>query len=73
MQIIVSEFITKNKGWTFQEVVEKSGLYDEIESHKHMLGVEPTRVYIIPMFMAISDKYEKPYYNNKNTMILSPC
>lgn len=73
MKIIINEFITKNKGWTLQETIERSHLYEEIESHKYMMGVEPKSVYIIPMFMATSEKYEKSYYNNKHTMILSPC
>jgi len=73
MKIIIDDFILNNKGWTFAETINKARVEGEIEYHKFIYGIEPTKIYIMPMFMALDDKYDKPYYNNKHTMILMPC
>ncbi|MFG6121156.1 hypothetical protein [Thalassobacillus sp. B23F22_16] len=73
MKIIIDDFILKNKGWSFQETMDNADVKGEIEYHRFSNGVEPTRIYILPTFMALSEKYDKPYYNNKYTMILMPC
>lgn len=73
MKITIDDFILKNKGWSFAKTIEEAGVEDEIEYHKSTYGIEPTKIYIMPYFIAMDEKYDKPYYNNKHTMILMPC
>jgi hypothetical protein len=62
MTIIVSEFYKDEA-----KVIEKAGLKDEIEYHLIEYGCKPKKIYILPFFEAMNEKY-KP---TKNTMILS--
>ncbi|QIZ09359.1 hypothetical protein HFZ78_23870 [Priestia megaterium] len=62
MSIIVFEFYKDEA-----KVIEKAGLKDEIEYHLIEYGCKPKKIYILPFFEAMNEKY-KP---TKNTMILS--
>lgn len=72
IKIIIDDFYTKNKGWTREETIKKADVDGEIEFHKYYFGREPERVYILPSILALSEKYQKSYYNNDKVMILMP-
>lgn len=73
MKINISNFITENKGWSFQQIMENAGVQDEIEYHQFTYGTTPKRIYIMPQWEAMSEKYNTTYYNGKHAMTLMPC